>query len=173
LGDLFGDYVTDGQLFLCPTADKATELAFHKYTPDMAPDLYTDYVYVSGLIAADPPDHVLMFDDEWNHDGDGVHVAFIGGRVQWMGAEELHGLLAKQERVVAARGREMKLLRPAWSAWPDSPTSGHPLAGERPWYRRRNANAALFGTSVAFVTALVMAVVALVRRKRAVPDDAA
>jgi hypothetical protein len=158
---LFSDYVTDGGIFLCWSAGKATELLMTDFRRPGSPGAsgtvhpeHTDYVYVSGLTAADPPDHVLMFDDEWNHAGDGVHVAFIGGLVQRMRAEELHRLLAKQKREVAARGREMKLIRPQWSSWPDPSASADPRAGPgmgRTW------SSLLAGAVVASIVALIVA----------------
>jgi hypothetical protein len=168
LDALFGDYVTDGYVFLCPSASKATEATLEGLgrpgasgAPRSIHPEHTDYVYVSGLIAADPPEYALMFDDEWNHDGDGAHVGFVGGQVQWMGAEELHGLLAKQGSELAARGREMKLVRPAWSSWPAPSASDDPRAGPkgRPWYEGRSG-AGLVGAVVgAVVGAFVFLVI--------------
>ena len=137
------------------------------YTPAMFGDTHTDYVYVSGLRLSDPKEYVLAFDDQWNHDGDGVHVLCIDREVGWENdIRALHKQLAKQKKELAAQGREMKLVRPAWSAWPDPYVTGHPLAGPRPWYRRRNGRAVFVGVSVGFVTALVMAVVMFRRRRR-------
>ena len=167
---LFVDYVTDGECFLCLSACKATEPLYSDFhhpgsSGSIHPE-HTDYVYVSGLTAADPPSYIMWFEDEWNHEGDGVYVAYIGGGDRWKSVQTLHTCLAAQEKELAAQGREMKLLRPAWSAWPDPSVSSHPLAGPRPWYRRRNGSAVLVGASVGIVTALVMAVVMFRRRRR-------
>ncbi|MHC4253419.1 MAG: hypothetical protein ACYS9X_30245, partial [Planctomycetota bacterium] len=77
---LFEDYLTDGGIFLCPSASKATEMFMTDFRRPGAPGTsgsihpeHADYVYVSGLIAADPPEYVLLFEDEWNHGGYGVH----------------------------------------------------------------------------------------------------
>jgi len=136
------------------------------YTPAKFGDTHSDYVYVSGLGAYDHPDYVLVFDDEWNHDGYGVNVAGIAGRVEWMTISRLHELLAKQEKELAAQGRKMKLLRPAWSAWPDPSVSDHPLAGPRPWYRRPIGSGVIVGILAGLVTALVMSAVTAWRRRR-------
>jgi hypothetical protein len=171
---LFGSYLTDAELLLCPSASKATEmtdLGFLRHgvsgaSGSIYPE-HTDYVFVSGLLGGDPPDYVVAFDDEWNHDGDGVNVASIGGRCYWTDdIKALHEKLAKQDKELAAQGREMKLLRPAWSAWSDPSVSSDPRAGPWPWYRRRNGSAVLVGASVGFVAALVMAVVMFSRRRR-------
>ena len=110
-------------------------------------------------MAYDPPDYVLVFEDEWNHDGDGVQVGRIGGDRPWWSIETLHEQLARQEKELAAKGREMKLLRPAWSAWPDPPPGG------RPWYERRGGRAIAFGGFAALAVSLALTV-GMVRRKR-------
>ncbi|MHC4253418.1 MAG: hypothetical protein ACYS9X_30240 [Planctomycetota bacterium] len=168
---LFCDYVTDGGIFLCPSASKATELYMTDFRRPGSPGAsgsvhpeHTDYVYVSGPTAAYPPDYVLMFDDEWNHAGDGVHVAFIGGLVQWMRAEELHGLLAKQKREVAARGREMRLIRPQWSSWPDPSASDDPRAGPG---TGQAGSSLLAGAIVALIVSLFLGGLTAARRPSA------
>jgi len=205
IGYLYPNYVSDGDAFLCPSAGRATALeddprflldgrrSVKHYAPPMFGDTHTDYVYVSGLRSADSPGYILAFDDEWNHDGDGAHVDYtsgwaewrgdgdgayvvcIGGQVEWRGIAAVHEQLDRQEKELAARGREMKLIRPAWSAWPDPSITGHPLAGprSRPWYRRRNGSAILFGASAALVTALLMSAVVMLRQRRRGSGDAA
>jgi len=157
------DYVTDGELFLCPSAAKATELfARDAGHPDpmgaplgLHPE-HTDYVYVSGLMASDPPDYVLAFDDEWNHEGEGLHLVYMGGQRDWVrDIGELHGKLAKQKGELAAKGREMKLIRPKWSSWPDPSASDDPRAG--PGIGRR-ATSFLAGAVIALIVALLIVV---------------
>jgi len=130
------------------------------YTPAKFGDTHTDYVYVSGLRADDPPGYVLAFDDEWNHDGAGVHVLFVSSNGEWThDIKALHEQLAKQEKELAAKGRKMKLLRPAWSSWPDPPPD------PRPWYARRGGRAVLVGAIAALVVALPL-IIRTVRRGR-------
>jgi len=136
-------------------------------------DTHMDYVYVSGLTVDDPGDYVVAFDDEWNHNGDGVNVFYMGCKIEWThDIKALHEQLAKQEKELAAQGRKMKLVRPAWSSWPDPPAGGHPLWGPRPWYRKRSVRAVAVGAFAAAAVVLVL-VVRAVRRGRGAADDAA
>jgi hypothetical protein len=163
---LFGDYVADGELFLCPSASKATELLLSDFRRPGSPGSsdasgsihaeHTDYVYVSGLTASDPPDYVVAFDDEWNHEGKGVCFVYIGGQRSWTpDIESIHEQLAKQKREVAARGREMKLVRPKWSSWPDPSASDDPRAGPR---MGRSGTSLLAGAVAALIVALLIVV---------------
>jgi len=165
LGYLFKDYMSDGRLYLCPSAGKATEMTMDKYTPGMSFDRHTDFVYVSGLRADDPPDYVLIFEDEWNHDGDGVQVVFISGHRPWWDLKTLHRQLDKQEKELAAKGREMRLLRPQWSSWPDPSASEHPLAGPQAWYYRRGGRAAIVGAVAAAMVTLWLVMRGVKRRR--------
>jgi hypothetical protein len=179
LGDLYPDHISDGAVFLCRSAGKAIpvednpriyrdgvrDYQHRQYTPDMFGDTHSDYVYVSGLRPSDPGDYILAFEDEWNHDGEGVHVLLVGGGAPkdsdwWPDIKALHEQLAKQEKELAAKGRKMKLLRPAWSTWPEPPAelSGHRL-------RLRDRIAVAVGMMVAIVVALAL-VVRTVRRGR-------
>ncbi|MHC4250114.1 MAG: hypothetical protein ACYS9X_13380, partial [Planctomycetota bacterium] len=102
------------------------------------------------------------FEDEWNHGGYGVHAHTIGGRRIWTrDIEALHEQLAKQKREVAARGREMKLIRPAWSSWPDPSASADPRAGPG---MARTWSSLLAGAVVALIVGLPVAVAAVARR---------
>jgi hypothetical protein len=179
LGHLYLAYIFDGKVFLCPSAGKATPLEVDpcfsdsgrfsrgKYAPAMFGDTHTDYVYVSGLKAADPGHYVLAFDDEWNHDGDGINVLTIGVRIPWVrDIKAVHRQLAKQEKELAAQGRKMKLVRPAWSSWPDPP------AGWRPWYMRPSTWARSIASSVLTVLVLML-IVRTVKRERDGREDAA
>ena len=167
LGVLFCKaYLMDGKVFLCLSAGKATapedDLGFSRdnYTLAMFGDTHTDYVWVSGIEACDPHQYILAFDDEWNHDGDGVYVLFIGGNVEWTSdIEAVHEQLARQEKELAAQGRKMKLLRPAWSSWPDPPE------GWRPWYARPVTWARALG-ALAALAAVAVGLTLVVRRAR-------
>ncbi len=161
-----GDYITDGELFLCPSTSKATELLMYDFRRPHSRDAsgapgslhpeHTDYVYVSGLTAADPPDYVIAFDDEWNHRGEGASFTTIGSGWRWTSdIEWIHERLAKQKRELAAQGREMKLIRPKWSSWPDASASDDPRAG--PGIGRRMGSL-LAGAGVALIVALLIAV---------------
>ena len=150
LGVLYPDYMGDSRGWLCPSAGKATALAddpdFSRddYTPAMFGDTHTDFVYVSGLRADDPPHYVLAFEDEWNHDGDGVNVLIVSGRVRWMwDIKALHDQLAGQEKELATQRRKMKVLRPAWSSWPDPPSEPRPVPDAQRQERRRELEAEL------------------------------
>jgi len=80
------------------------------------------FCYVSGATRRDPPETILAFGEEWNHDGKGSMVALIGGQVYWEGnLERLHARLDKQAEAFRAQGREVKLIRPPWSRWPERP----------------------------------------------------
>jgi hypothetical protein len=165
-GGLYG-YIRHGGVYLCPSAGKATrvehdpEFSHENYTPAMFDDTNSDYVYVSGLMANDPQRYVLAFDDEWNHDGDGVNVLYTGGYGEWLGnVTELHAQLARQEKELAANGRKMKVLRPAWSSWPDPPAR----AGRQPWHDRRGGRALAAGVFAAVLVALALVIRAVRRR---------
>ncbi|MHC5054407.1 MAG: hypothetical protein ACYTKD_06795 [Planctomycetota bacterium] len=165
LSDLLGSYVPDGEILLCPSAGKATELKYGDLITGADLDSHTDFVYVSGLTASDPPDYVIIFEDEWNHDGEGVNAVAIGGWKYWTGdINALHEQLRKQERELAARGREMRLIRPAWSSWPDPSASADPRAGPkgRPWCKVHIAGAVLVGALAGpLVAAFVFVIVVL------------
>jgi len=116
LGVLYPDYVSDGNVFLCASAGKATAFTRDQFAQGTTLDEYTDYVYVSGLTASDPPKYIVIFDDEGNHAGDGVFVACIGGQVEWLSdLMALYDQLALQEKALAAQGRKMTIIRPPWS----------------------------------------------------------
>ena len=55
-------------------------------------DLWTDYVYVSGLKESDPPSCVLAFCPPENHQGKGANVLFVDGKVRWYSVEEFKKL---------------------------------------------------------------------------------
>jgi len=118
LGTLHANYVSDPELFICPDSRAPVEQGH----AGAVTDKNVTYCYVSGLTAADPVHYVLVFDEEWNHDGEGVHYACISGQVAWeTDIAALHDQLAKQKAELAAKGRTTKIIRPSWSTWPEPP----------------------------------------------------
>jgi hypothetical protein len=110
LGALVPDYITDGELFLCPTSGKAKELLMMDL-PEGAKDVstvwgerFSDYVYVEGLSPSDDPMSVLSYDKDGNHEGGRV-VAFIGGDVRWMKEPEFRAALAEPQARIRERPR--------------------------------------------------------------------
>ncbi len=113
------DYLVDHKVFICPRARD-------EVVPFTPADPFTEdnvsYCYASGVHATDPPDHVVAFEEEWNHDQDGVNVLFVFGNVDWRtDLTWLHDQLEKQKLAMAAQGRTMRVLRPGWS---DPPPDG-------------------------------------------------
>ena len=92
------------------------------------------YCYVSGLKATAPPHYVLAFDEEWNYEGEGINVLYVGGNVEWFAdIAGFHADLKKQESDLTAQGRAMKVMRPSWSRYPDPPAGVEaPLRGVAP-----------------------------------------
>ena len=121
LGALVPAYIGDAEVFSCwwvRTSARERRVAERGAITDEN----LSYCYVSGLTAADDPGYVLAFDEEWNHEGRGVVAARIGGRVSWQkDIAALHEELDKQTAELKANGREMKVLRPSWSTWPERP----------------------------------------------------
>jgi len=159
LGTLMGpSYVSDGQIFLCPESGPPVSEC-KSSLPGTFTDSNLSYIYVSGLSASDDPGYVLAFDEEWNHGGKGVNVAYIGGQVIWRNdIAALHEQLAKQEAELAAKGRTMTVIRPSWSTWPARP----------PWLVRRSRVRWIAGgvTGGAFLLAAAAMLVVLRRRRR-------
>jgi hypothetical protein len=55
-------------------------------------DAWSDYGYVSGLNAADPPGCVLAFCPPEHHKGEGANVLLVDGTVRWCTADEFRKL---------------------------------------------------------------------------------
>ena len=132
LGALVEEYISDGEIFQCPSSGRyrAGEC------PPGGPleDKHLSYCYVSGLRATDDADFILAFDEEWNHDREGIVVAFVGGRVSWVrNVESLHARLKEQSAALAADGRTVNILRPSWSKWPEPPPD-LPARFAWPWW---------------------------------------
>ena len=122
LPELFHEeYLTDHKVFICPMVARRITSVFGCSCKEV-PQGYESYCYASGVQPSDPPEYVVAFDEESNHDGDGVNVLFTGGNVRWIGdLAELHERLAKQLDEMRAAGRTMTIIRPAWS---DAPEDG-------------------------------------------------
>jgi len=94
LDALFPDYVSDRQLFSCPSSPARRS-----------------YNYVAGLTAADPPDWVLAYEPAGNHAGQGANAAYIGGQVVWTAdVEGLQRQVAAQIARAKRRGHVVKVI---------------------------------------------------------------
>jgi len=95
LGALVGEYITDGGLFICASSGRSSGGEYPWRGP--LDDANLSYCYVSGLKATDDGDLILAFDEEWNHDREGLVVAYVGGRVGWASdIESFHAKLEEQ-----------------------------------------------------------------------------
>jgi hypothetical protein len=165
LDSLIGEYLPDEWFFVC--SSRLTQLkkvragAYLRGTPEAR-----SYVYVSGLRADDPGEYVLAFDEEWNHYGIRVHVLRVGaGRVDSEAdADTLHAQLDAQAKALAAEGREMKIVRPAWSRHPERPEGYSTPLVVRPYLLTGLVMAAVVATAFA-----VEGLVYLVRKRRERP----
>jgi hypothetical protein len=109
-------YFTDNKVFVC---GNASDQVVRFTEGDPFTDNHVSYCYVSGVHPTDPPEYVVAFDEEWNHEKSGLNVLYTGGNVQWLAdLDLLHDQLAKQEKEFAAKGRTMTVLRPGWSVSP-------------------------------------------------------
>jgi hypothetical protein len=149
---LYGDYITDPQLFVCPTVAGEGHVPRPRYRP-FRPEAVC-YAYVSGLRASDDGEFIFAFDEEWNHGRKGVISVRIGGQVGWTNDIELFHVEQEEQRAaLAAEGRRVRVIRPTWSREPDPPA--YPV---RPWHERPVAIVlcvlvalALAGGAVAFI----------------------
>jgi len=159
---LFGDYISDSQLFVCPTVASeghAPKRGGGRFVPENV-----CYCYVSGLRASDDKEYVLAFDEEWNHRGEGIIVAHVGGQVSWTcDIDAFHARLDEQRAALAAEGRTMKVIRPTWSRWPE-----RPAYLVRPWHERPGP---LAGIAALALVILGGAVALIVRQRRAAKRD--
>ena len=120
LGALFYKYASDPRLFLCPST--AEHLRHIRLPKGRIGNRRLAYCYVAGLRTTDPAEYILAFDEEWNHEGDGMNVLCSDGRVRWSrDVEEVHGRLRKLLEQLRRNGREARVLRPSWSRYPDRP----------------------------------------------------
>ncbi len=158
LGALYPDYITDASIFICSETHAPVEECVALY-PGAITDRNLSVCYVSGLTPADDPGYVLAFEEEWGHDAKGVVYTCIGGQVGWQyGTATFHKWLARQKAELAAKGREMKVLRPSWSTWPDEPPW---LAARRFWWIVGGV-----GAGAVLLAAIVTTLIRLRRRRR-------
>ncbi len=97
-----------GGVFLCPSADRAKPVLTADLPAGAADaaavfrEEHTDYVYIPGLLATDPPDLILACDKPGNHDA-GRLVVPVGGRIEWMEEPDFQAALAKTREHIARR----------------------------------------------------------------------
>ncbi len=118
------DYIRDPKVFECPVRRRnhPEEMEEEEGWDLPMPNKAESYLVVSGLRADDPPEYVLDFDEEWNHDGRGINVLYVGGNVEWVtDIAGFHVKLEKQQAELTAAGRKMEVPRPWWSEYPDRP----------------------------------------------------
>lgn len=158
LGVLYPDYVQDASLFICRKTRAPVEVC-RSPSPSVIADKNLSVCYVSGITAMDDPDYIIAFSEEWNHEGTGLIFACISGRVAWQkDIVEFHMWLAKQKAELKAKGRTMKVLRPAWSTWPAKPN----------WPVKRSYFWWIVGGSCTSALLLIIAVtVGVIRKYRA------
>ncbi|MBD3349714.1 MAG: DUF1559 domain-containing protein [Candidatus Eisenbacteria bacterium] len=116
LGAVFPEYIPDGRVFICPLSGGYTKVIAVADLPEGAEDAsavfgpeHTDYEYVAGLRATDPPTLVLAYDRDGNHEdgnhGDGRNVLFVGNNVVWTPEDDFRKALQRTREHLAARGR--------------------------------------------------------------------
>ena len=109
LGHLYPGLISDGKVFLCPSAKTAVALeedlaaaALREYRPAMFMERHTDYVYVAGLRADDPKHLVVAHDKAGNHEGH-RNVLFVGSNVEWMKDDKFQAALARTREYLKAK----------------------------------------------------------------------
>lgn len=110
---LFPEYISDRNVFACPTSPAAMS-----------------YVFVSGLTAADPADWIVAYDRPGNHGDEGVNVLYIGGNVAMRtDLAVVERQVAKQVAQAKGRGRGLVIVTPR------APAAGQaaPPAKEMEW----------------------------------------
>jgi prepilin-type processing-associated H-X9-DG protein len=120
LADLLRDYVKDPRVLLCATAELKMRESW--WPARERPEEDASYCYVSGLSQREPTGWPLAFDEEWNHEGHGVNVLYIGGHVRWVRDPSAPGAeFAEVAQTMAKRGKPLRLSRPWWSRAPERP----------------------------------------------------
>ncbi|MDD5427898.1 MAG: type II secretion system protein [Candidatus Omnitrophica bacterium] len=72
LGELYPGYITDGEIFNCPSI----KFRSAKDTPD--------YIYTQDLTEASPGREVIVLDTDGNHKRSGRNVLRVDGTVEWV-----------------------------------------------------------------------------------------
>ncbi len=151
-------YANEPAVLACPTVLRAGNIPTREPGGEIDSDVVC-YCYVAGLKAGDSKDYILAFDEEWNHGGEGISVLFVGSNVEWhRDIRRVHAQLEKQRKALAAKGRKMRINRPAWSRWPERPEYPVTPLRERPF-----VIALVAGSGVAIAA---LAAFLLVRRRR-------
>lgn len=159
---LLGEYLEDAQPFVCPS--RLEQLKEIRGGADLRslPEARS-YCYVAGLRKGDPAGYILAFDEEWNHYSIRVNVLRVDGSV---GAKTKAGALLAdldgQAAALKAKGREMKVVRPAWSRHPDAPEGYF-----TPWTARPYLLTFLVMAAVCALAVAVELVVSYLRGRRA------
>ncbi|MHC4252026.1 MAG: hypothetical protein ACYS9X_23145 [Planctomycetota bacterium] len=120
LADLLRDYVKDPRVLLCATAELKMRNGWWPERSSPAED--ASFCYVSGLSQREPTGWPLAFDEEWNHEGRGVVVLYIGGHVRWVKDPAVPASAFADAATAHARRRgKLRLSRPWWSRAPERP----------------------------------------------------
>jgi len=77
LSQLYSGYITDNQVFICPSRTGITE-------QDISRNPHTCYEYITGLTEEFDENCLIVFDREQNHPPDGRNVLFLGGDAKWI-----------------------------------------------------------------------------------------
>ena len=148
LAALHPDYISDPDLLICGRLRRERLLLPHD--PSLVGPLPSERVpfcYVSGLRDGETAAAVLAFGEEWSHDRRGVLVLTADGGVNWEpDLDALHVRLAEQTKELRASGREVRVIRPPWSRWPERPE--YPPV---PWDRRKAIPALVVGAAALLV----------------------
>jgi len=159
LGELYPTHASDPRVFVCPFTD-VEFLPYSGMPIGEIPDKHKNYCYASGLRVDDPSNYVLAWDEEWNHQGRGVHVLHVDRSVdKRLDIQRMHEELAEQKKELAVQGRTMHIIRPAWSRWPERPE--YPVT---PLRERPHVIALVAGSGIAL--AALTALLAVRRRRR-------
>lgn len=91
LSELYPDYVGSFGVFLCPSQRGQV------ITSKEDIDEQTSYILRKGLTDASGGDEVLIYEEPWNHRGQGGNAAFVDGHVRWLSAPELERIIEKDQ----------------------------------------------------------------------------
>jgi hypothetical protein len=164
LAALYPDYLSDPDLFVCGRLRRRRKLLPHdasRHGP--LPPERISFCYVSGLRADDAPETLLAFGEEWSHDGTGVIALAVNGQFNWeKNIDALHARLEERLKALREQGREVKVIRPPWSRWPERPQ--YPPV---PWDRRKAVPALVVGAAALVVILLGVLLFPPWKRRRA------